>query len=160
MKCSSCLTDRIPEDFPRDRSKKTGLHSKCRACHSAYQKHKRITDVSYRERCLSRSASYKKNRPQEYALAVRNSTLKKKYGLTVFTYEKMLVDQGGVCYLCHRSDDGFGRRLHVDHCHDTGTVRKLLCQPCNTALGKFNHSPALLRAAALYLETHLSTSSC
>jgi hypothetical protein len=40
----------------------------------------------------------------------------------------------------------------VDHCHDTGAVRALLCIQCNAGLGHFDHNPARLRAAASYVE--------
>ena len=45
-----------------------------------------------------------------------------------------------------------GRSAHVDHCHDTGKVRGILCPDCNKGLGLFRDSPGSLRAAASYLE--------
>lgn len=42
--------------------------------------------------------------------------------------------------------------MHVDHDHNTGHIRGILCQACNVTLGKMNDSPELLRAAAAYLE--------
>ena len=42
----------------------------------------------------------------------------------------------------------------IDHNHETGKVRALLCGPCNVALGGFRESPTLLRAAAEYIESH------
>lgn len=46
------------------------------------------------------------------------------------------------------------QQVHADHCHRTGAPRGILCQTCNTALGKFRDDPALLRKAAAYLEKH------
>lgn len=87
-------------------------------------------------------------------------TLYKKYGMTLDDYEKKFNDQNGVCDICGRPEVSIDKRnktvraLAVDHCHKTGKVRALLCQKCNTALGKFNDDPQLLRKAAEYLEKH------
>jgi hypothetical protein len=84
--------------------------------------------------------------------ACRRSALKKKYGLTVEEFDRMLAEQGNGCAICGRSDaDSRGGRLHVDHCHATGRVRGLLCSACNTAIGKLNDDPELLGRAREYL---------
>lgn len=63
----------------------------------------------------------------------------------------MLAQQGGVCGICkdERTSD---RRFHIDHDHETGAVRGLLCHACNTGIGSLRDSPDLLRAALTYLE--------
>lgn len=76
----------------------------------------------------------------------------KLYGINRTDYEAMVSRQGGVCALCF-SPPG-AKALHVDHCHDTGRVRSLLCSSCNTGLGLLQDSPALLRDAARYIEKH------
>jgi hypothetical protein len=74
--------------------------------------------------------------------------------LTQPQYEAMLANQGNGCAICGRAPEGsYPGMLHVDHCHETGRIRGLLCQVCNLSLGKFQHNPALLRLAADYLET-------
>lgn len=82
--------------------------------------------------------------------SARSAALK-RYGLTHEAYESMLLAQGGVCAICGGMSPG-GRRLAVDHDHVTGVVRALLCGTCNTGLGSYKDDPALLRAAAVYLE--------
>jgi nitrate/TMAO reductase-like tetraheme cytochrome c subunit len=69
-------------------------------------------------------------------------------------YEKRLAEQGGSCAICHqnRSHPLADQLLDVDHCHTTGKVRGILCRSCNIGLGHFMTDPALLRAAADYLE--------
>jgi len=67
---------------------------------------------------------------------VRNSELKKKYGITLADYDRIHAEQGGKCAICEkecppRGHDG----LHVDHCHLSGRRRKLLCPKCNRGLG-------------------------
>lgn len=80
----------------------------------------------------------------------------RRYGLTYQEYRALIERQGGVCALCGQEWRGWGGKsgLHVDHCHQTGQVRGLLCGDCNTALGRFGDDPAILRRAADYLEGH------
>ena len=58
------------------------------------------------------------------------------YGVTREKYEEMLERQGGLCGVCKKAQKS-GRKLAIDHDHDTGKVRGLLCQVCNARLEKF-----------------------
>ena len=71
-------------------------------------------------------------------------------GASIDLYESMLVEQGGVCKCCGLPDP-CGRRLAVDHCHETGKVRGLLCGECNLALGHARDNPWRLMRMAEYL---------
>lgn len=75
----------------------------------------------------------------------------KTYGLAPGEYEQMYQAQGGVCAICQRAT-GKTKRLAVDHDHDTGLVRGLLCGPCNRMVGYFRNAPEAFRRAAAYLE--------
>jgi hypothetical protein len=76
-----------------------------------------------------------------------------KYGLKLEALEAMLEAQGGGCAICLTKLDGVQMRGgHVDHCHTAGKVRGILCQVCNTALGKFRDNPEIMRRAANYVE--------
>jgi hypothetical protein len=81
---------------------------------------------------------------------MRAAHLKRKYGITVADYEGMLAAQGGGCAICGAPEPN-GQSLHVDHCHDTGAVRGLLCFTCNAGLGLFDHDGERLARAASYL---------
>lgn len=81
------------------------------------------------------------------------------YGMTETVYRKMLSDQEQRCYLCRSLGFLIGRNNHtemlaVDHCHESGKVRKLLCHNCNRALGLMHDDPEVLRRAAEYIEAH------
>ncbi|MFI7096817.1 endonuclease VII domain-containing protein [Streptomyces lydicus] len=78
--------------------------------------------------------------------------LKFHYGMTLEEYEERLAAQGGRCAICR--DEPTKKRLHVDHNHQTGAIRDLLCEWCNHAIGKAREDPARLRAMAEYLERH------
>ena len=76
-----------------------------------------------------------------------------KYNLTQIEYEELLQKQGGLCAICG-TDSPKGRRdsWHIDHNHDTGKVRGLLCWLCNSGLGKFRDNFELLTKAANYIK--------
>lgn len=75
----------------------------------------------------------------------------RKYGLTKAEFDLLLEQQGGVCAICAGPRSGPGKRFHVDHCHDTGQVRGLLCGNCNTAIGLLGDDPERAEKAAAYL---------
>ncbi len=120
-----------------------------------------------RQAQIARSRAYRLANPEKIAAKrketwvlkekhrYREYTLLKKYGITSVEISDMLVLQHGLCAICSTSDprskDG---TFVVDHCHATGKVRALLCGPCNTGLGMYKDQPAVLRAAADYLEKH------
>lgn len=131
--CSTCRADLPDTDFHRSRSTSDGLEPRCKPCRkTAAQTH--ATDVE-----LKRS----------------NSRLR-FYGITADQYAAMYERQAGLCAICDEPETmtyrGNVKQLSVDHDHATGVVRGLLCAACNFALGKFRDNPALLRAAAHYLE--------
>ena len=67
-------------------------------------------------------------------------------------YLSLLASQGQRCAICGRHDgNDKGHRLNIDHDHETGRVRGLLCMNCNRGLGLFDHDPLLLEKAIDYL---------
>ncbi len=80
----------------------------------------------------------------------------RKYGITIADWHRMFDAQGGVCAICRRPETtgqyGKPSRLSVDHCHETGRVRGLLCRSCNRGIGNLSDDPLRLRSAAEYLE--------
>lgn len=75
----------------------------------------------------------------------------KTYGLSPGEYDRMYASQGGKCAICQRAT-GKVKKLAVDHDHDTGLVRGLLCGPCNKMVGYFRNSADAFRRAAAYLD--------
>jgi len=80
--------------------------------------------------------------------------LRKRYGITATQYDAMLREQDGRCFICRGVQDGYKKRLSVDHDHSTGRVRKLLCNGCNQALGHAKDNPEILDKLALYIRSH------
>ncbi len=79
---------------------------------------------------------------------IKANSLRRKYGLTLTEYASMIEAQAGRCAIC----GGGLSRPQVDHDHDTGQVRALLCSGCNRGLSQFKERPECLRNAAIYVE--------
>ena len=125
---------------------------KCKPCTNAEVKRYRdATDPEkLREMYQRRNLRWRERDPERYRWHLRNSNLKRLYGITADDFDRMLAEQGGGCAICG-SPDPQGRNFHVDHCHDSKVVRGILCHPCNTGLGNFVDDPGRLAAAVAYL---------
>ncbi len=91
--------------------------------------------------------------PERY----RRQNLKAFYGITPYQYDRMFAEQGGVCAACgqpetSRNAQGGIRSLAIDHDHNTGDVRALLCSTCNAAYGMLQESPYRIRKLLDYAE--------
>lgn len=80
----------------------------------------------------------------------------KYYRMTIVEYDALADQQGHVCAICRqpeseRTATGDPRRLAVDHCHETGEIRGLLCGACNKGLGYFKNNRQRLIDAVKYL---------
>ena len=64
----------------------------------------------------------------------KDKYLKKKYGISLEEYNSKLAEQKDCCAMCGKHKSNFKRSLHVDHCHQTGHVRALVCYYCNHQL--------------------------
>ena len=82
---------------------------------------------------------------------VWEDNIQRKYGITKEDYTGILEKQNSCCAICGTSGT---RKLCVDHNHDTGKVRGLLCDMCNSALGFFKDSKLTLSSAVEYLEKY------
>ena len=83
----------------------------------------------------------------------RNDHLKRRYGSTLDEWNQMFDDQAGCCVICKKHQSELKKRLSVDHNHDTGEIRKLLCSNCNTAIGLFYENTEILLNAIEYLRS-------
>lgn len=123
-RCPDCGETKTLEDFPRNKNSKDGRHTYCKPCHNA-----RGRETIQRLHGNS-----------------RHYHLKRRYGIGADEFDELVRLQGGVCAICGRPDPE-----HVDHSHETGAVRGILCFNCNGGLGQFRDSIDALVAAASYV---------
>ena len=133
--CRTCSkTKNLIGDFYLSRKDPTLASSYCYECKECTRS--RVTK------------NYKKN-PAKH----RNTHLLRSYGISSEDFDKLLTEQNHCCAICGTSEPG-GRydTFNVDHCHETGKVRGLLCKSCNIALGEFKDDIDMLKKAVVYLE--------
>ncbi len=114
---------------------------------------KRLYRENNREKLKESSRLYRLNNKDE--IQKRETTRKlKKYGITIQEYNNLILEQKGRCLICGRHQDEFKKKLAIDHCHETGKVRGLLCGDCNIMLGMCDDDYNILSVAIEYLESH------
>ena len=122
----------------------------------------KVKEQNRRSKAKQRAANPKKfaqrNRSwrEKNAEKLRWYEVSRKFGISQAEYSALYKNQNGVCAICCNPEtatrNGVVRSLAVDHCHESGRVRGLLCSNCNTALGKFKDDATIIRKAVKYLE--------
>lgn len=144
--CYGCKVHKPFSEFHRNKRRASGYDGKCKSC-------AKVQSAAYyranKDRIEARVADWRSRNPG-WAAA---QSWRVKYGLSADAYWEMYETQDGKCALCGKK---FAHTPHVDHDHDTGLVRSLLCRVCNVGLGQFGDDPVRLRAAADYVESYRS----
>ena len=136
--CKRCKVEKPKTEFNKNKNFKDGHAKYCREC---------TVELNAQNR-QKRKADPEKN--SKYLLGQQDYHLRRTFGISLDEYNAMHASQGGVCCICQQPQSN-GRKLAVDHCHSKGHIRGLLCDLCNTALGKFNDDAHRLERAARYI---------
>ena len=146
--CNKCNIEKSIDEFWFRYINKNGTPIHDRVC----KKCKQIKHSSLETR---KSSTEKYKNTDKYKNTLRKHTLL-KYGISIEEYDEMLTRQNFVCKICSRPENkmlnGKVRRLSVDHDHETGKIRGLLCMDCNTTLGKMNDDVNLFIKMVNYLK--------
>jgi hypothetical protein len=89
--------------------------------------------------------------PERVKAKERAAGYRRNYGITIEEFDSMLASQDGTCAICYAEPRPGKRNFHVDHDHETGKVRGILCHNCNTAVGLLDENLERLSAATSYL---------
>lgn len=156
--CRRCGEAKPLDLFPKDRRRPDGRFPYCKACHSGYQSDWAAANPdrnrARRTRENARVQAWRKAHPDEYREQTRAYLLMHRYDITPEVYDQLLDLQGGGCAICGVGPETqLHRRLHVDHDHETGAARGLLCFQHNAWMdrGLPTDDAAVLATAAAYL---------
>lgn len=126
--CRGCKESKPLSAFGKDPKVRSGRRARCRKCEYAWRYDFTRTDY-----------------------------LKKRYGIDKGDYAAMLERQGGACAICRRVEVPSMTGLHkagilsVDHCHESGRIRGLLCRRCNAGLAHLGDDPKRIASAVFYM---------
>lgn len=161
--CNRCNNEKDLELFTKNRSKSLGYDSLCKECRSSERKSKeyRIKERSrinsnpeLKTKRNSYTYDWKKNNKDKVKKTQKNWFLKNLYGITLDQYNTIFTSQEGKCAICEIHQSELSKSLAVDHDHETGKIRNLLCADCNTALGLAKENPDLLIKMSEYIKLH------
>lgn len=127
--CSKCKEKKSVDKFYKHVNCAGGIRPNCKVCCNADCKDRLARDP----------------------LLNRRHHLRRKFGIDHKRYEEILSGQGGGCAICGSTLSRNGQRLAIDHDHETGVIRGVLCDKCNRGIGLLNDSPELLQRAREYL---------
>ena len=136
--CKKCGVEKPLTEYYKTTDRKSGHKTICKTC----------------IRAMPQTAE-KKEYMRKYS---KKYFLKTRYNMTEEDYSEMLTTQNHKCAICGIDESELpNKRLYIDHCHNTGEVRELLCHNCNVALGLVKESVSTLTQAIAYLYKHDSS---
>lgn len=167
MLCSRCKEDKPEDEFLKDKRRPNGLGTWCKKCFSEYRKEyykKNKNELNAKsalwaknnlDRCRKSGLKYRSNNRERE----KNRALEYKYGLTIEEYSFLLEKQNSICAICGREETAVDRngkikKLQVDHDHETGKIRGLLCSTCNRGIGYLQDDISIIENALEYLKEY------
>ncbi len=175
--CTGCKQSLPISEFNKCSKSKDGARGRCKKCRSikdinrynkagsksyAYAKKyrnsnkdkKAVYNRKYKEankdKILNEAKRWRENNVNKISSSRRKCNYKRRYNTTIEEYDRMFEEQDGVCYIC--GEPSLAKRLAVDHNHETGKVRGLLCARCNIWLGIFENNEELFKQFKIYLK--------
>lgn len=138
--CIDCGLEKDESQFNPNKSRWTGVVYYRKMCKLCYNKRQ----SAYKKEWLAKMDPIKKQR-----MNIRKAAqlLKLNPDIVLAHFDS----HSGRCDICNKAETMKNGRLHIDHCHESGKFRGLLCGKCNTALGLFGDDPKLLTLAIKYL---------
>jgi Recombination endonuclease VII len=160
IKCNKCGEDKLLSQYTPYRAQKgSGACNQCRVGLNREERKKAPRDRSKvnaaakkyneanREKVLANALKWRQGNKDK----TRAHRYKSEYGVTLVEYEQLLRQQGGNCACCGCSGNPDGKRMAIDHCHQTGKIRGILCRKCNAGIGMLGDNIEGLLQAINYL---------
>ena len=155
--CCICKNEKKIEEFCKDKHDKSGYTYSCKTCRA--KKHKEWS-FSNPEKVKALNEKHRQTRRDYYnSPKIKEKynllRIKRDFGMEAEDYLNLQAKQKGLCAICGEPETcSRQKNLSLDHNHETGKVRELLCNSCNRGLGYFRDKHELLQKATNYLIKH------
>ena len=157
--CTTCKIEKELSLFGKRNGKvkyKYNRDSMCKSCKATYEKNRVMSNPEKKAKLYAANKEWTRRNKEKYAGKFFPSKYK-KYGedFKEEDYNKLLEEQGGICAICKEVELRGERkiRLSIDHNHETGAIRGLLCGNCNRAIGLLKDCPDVIFKAWVYLSS-------
>lgn len=178
-RCPKCGVDKPKAEFYKSSQTKSGIAVYCKDCSRGLRKRFYYDNRSWaiqqsrewrkqnpeklnaqgrdwrarnRERARATRAAWAENNRDKRLEHSKAAAWKYRYGLNRTEYKQFFVDHGSKCAICSTE-----KNLVIDHCHESGRLRGVLCRKCNLAIGHFDDDPKRIESAIKFLEKHNDT---
>lgn len=148
--CTKCECSLPFAEFSKNKTRADGLAKWCKKCTKNYRDQ---PESKVRMKEYHRQYDLARSRKPEQRLAQEGYRLKNKYGMTLADKQKMFNSQDGLCAICSHPFKKL-KSSCVDHDHETGKIRKLLCKPCNSYLGMIEEDRNVAIKLIDYIDSH------
>lgn len=152
--CPGCKETHSLENFHKSKSRPDGLTSWCKTC-------VKNNGAKWRKNNKERKNEYAKEYYQENKDRMNVRRIERLYGLSPEEHQRMKDEQGNLCKLCNQPETGTNamngkiQELCIDHCHDTGKVRGLLCRRCNHLIAALGDTEQSIERVFHYMKGEL-----
>ena len=147
--CPMCKLDLPLSSYQKAMGRKNNVQAYCKECTNKKNREHYSSDP----RAIDKRRRREKRRLEKDPMVKRRAELLRVYGITLEEWYDIYDEQNGVCAICDQ-ECKTKKSLSVDHDHDTGRVRGLLCNRCNRGLGLFLDDPEILKKATRYLQSN------
>jgi hypothetical protein len=140
-KCTKCGVEKPLSEFSKHKSGKNGIRAQCKLCINFVRS----------GTCIKKP----KRTEEETKNLYKSRAFKRKYGISKEDFYILKFKQNNKCAICQNELEN-DKKSHMDHCHNSGKLRGVLCTTCNVGLGMFKDSLLLLKSAVKYIKKYSS----
>lgn len=161
--CGHCKKRKKLSEFSTNPCHKDGINNWCKTCVSDYNKKWRIEHTKkykeYKRKYWEKNKEVLKKKRQEYKrknkIAIKIGKIQHRLKISKNEATRLYnLTINGVCAICGKPESLSRQSISIDHNHNTGKIRGLLCSKCNTAIGYFGENIKYLQNAIKYLQKH------